>query len=136
MPKKEKEVKEKKQKNSYFKEMKSELKKVTWPTPKELVNTTVSVLAFVIVIAIIVFVLDFAFDAMNKYGITKLQEAVQSSLKSEEANSTDEENVTAGETDANSTEGSESSDKNTAEGSESADENSGEETATEENVAE
>ena len=33
-----KEKKETKQKSSYFKEMKAELKKVVWPTPKELAN--------------------------------------------------------------------------------------------------
>lgn len=135
MPKKEKEVKEKKQKNSYFKEMKAELKKVVWPTPKELFNTTVSVLAFVIIIAVIVFVLDFCFDAMNKYGITKFQEAVKSSTQSEEdTNNADETNTTDGETEGNSDEnsnnGDESTDGNVVE------ENSVEEGSTEENVAE
>ena len=76
-----KEKKDAKQKSSYFKEMKAELKKVVWPTPKELVNNTVAVIVFVLVIAIIVFVLDFCFDNLNKYGITRLQEKVQSSFQ-------------------------------------------------------
>jgi len=59
MAKKEKEVKEKK--TSYFKAMKSELKKVTWPTPKELINNTVAVISFVVIISLIVFVLDTVF---------------------------------------------------------------------------
>ena len=46
MAKNVKEVKEKKV--SYFKAMKTELKKVTWPTPKELVNNTVAVISFVL----------------------------------------------------------------------------------------
>ena len=68
----------------YFKEMKAELKKVVWPTPKQLVNNTVAVIAFVLIFAIIVFVLDVCFDSINKYGILKLQQKVQSSFSSTE----------------------------------------------------
>ena len=75
------EKKDTKQKSSYFKEMKAELKKVVWPKPKELVNNTVAVIAFVLIVAIIVFVCDFCFDNLNKYGVTKLQEKVQSSFQ-------------------------------------------------------
>ena len=82
MAKKEKEVKEKK--TSYFKGMKQELKKVTWPTPKELFNNTVAVIGFVLIIAIIVFVLDFCFDNLNKNVFTKIQEKVQTTFKVEE----------------------------------------------------
>ena len=81
MAKNVKEVKEKKV--SYFKAMKTELKKVTWPTPKELVNNTVAVISFVLIITLIVFVLDTCFNAINKYGVAKLQESVQSSFKNE-----------------------------------------------------
>ena len=35
--------------------MRSELKKVTWPTRKELVNSTIAVIVIVIIVAIIVF---------------------------------------------------------------------------------
>ena len=83
MAKNEKDVK--KQKNSsYFKEMKAELKKVVWPTPKELFDNTVAVIAFVLIIAIIVFVSDICFDSLNKYGITKLQEKIKTSIQSTE----------------------------------------------------
>ena len=54
-----------------------EVKKVVWPTPKELVNNTVAVIAFVIIIAIIVFVCDFFFYNLNKYAIKNFQEKVQ-----------------------------------------------------------
>jgi len=89
MAKKEKQVKEK---NRYFKEMKTELKKVVWPTPKELLNNTIAVIAFVLIIAIIVFILDLCFDNLNKYGITRLQERVQSSfnITEDESNVVDE----------------------------------------------
>ena len=78
--KKEKNVKDKnvKDKKSFFKSFKGELKKVSWPTPKQLVNNTIAVVVIVVVIAAIVFVLDLAFDAVNKYGIDKIKESVVS----------------------------------------------------------
>jgi len=72
----------KKSKSNFLKEMKSELKKVVWPTKRELASNTSAVIAFVVIIAVIVFALDFCFDIVNKYGIVKLQESVQSSLQS------------------------------------------------------
>jgi len=99
MAKKEAKVTNKKEKNvkdktSFFKSFKGELKKVSWPTPKQLVNNTVAVVAIVIVIAVIVFVLDLAFDAVNKYGIDKIKESVVSSEESkvEEATPSEETN--------------------------------------------
>ena len=100
-----KEKKDAKQKSSYFKEMKAELKKVVWPTPKELVNNTVAVIVFVLVIAIIVFVLDFCFDNLNKYGITRLQEKVQSSFQT--TNDSEDNNEVSNETTDSETENSE-----------------------------
>ena len=100
-----KEKKEAKQRNNYFKEMKAELKKVVWPTPKELVNNTVAVIVFVLVIAIIVFVLDFCFDNLNKYGITRLQEKVQSSFQT--TNDSEDNNEVSNETTDSETEKSE-----------------------------
>lgn len=43
----------------WFREMKSELKKVVWPDGKQLVNNTLIVLASVLVVGIIVCVFDF-----------------------------------------------------------------------------
>ncbi len=68
--------KEKKLKKSFIKEFKAELKKVNWPTPKQLVNNTVAVITIVLILTAIVFVLDVAFDAMSKYGISNLQSYV------------------------------------------------------------
>lgn len=80
MPKKEKEVKQNsKDKNSFSKGMRAELKKVVWPTPKQLFNNTVAVLAIVLITAAIVFVLDFTFEALNKYGINKLKDSISAS---------------------------------------------------------
>ena len=106
MAKNEKDVK--KQKNSsYFKEMKAELKKVVWPTPKELFDNTVAVIAFVLIIAIIVFVSGICFDSLNKYGITKLQEKIKTSIQSTE-NTENTEN----KEESNSEENTESSENN------------------------
>ena len=46
----------------YFQEMIGEVKKLTWLTKKELVSHTVAVFVFVIVMALIIYVLDFAFS--------------------------------------------------------------------------
>jgi len=81
MAKKEKKVKENKQKSHYFKDMKAELKKVIWPSSKQTANNTMAVIVFTLVAALIVFVLDLCFDSLNKYAITPLQEKIQSSYK-------------------------------------------------------
>ena len=66
-----------KDKKSFGKEFKAELKKVVWPTPAQLLKSTLAVIVIVIVIVVIVFCLDFVFESMNKYGIDKLKEVVQ-----------------------------------------------------------
>lgn len=75
---KEKKVKQVKQKNHFVKDTKAELKKVIWPTPKQLLNNTLAVILIVVLIGVIVFVLDLCFDKINAYGIDKLKQAVQS----------------------------------------------------------
>ena len=75
---------ENKVKKHFFKDFKAELKKVIWPTPKQLVNNTVAVVTIVLLTAVIVFALDAVFDLGNKYGITKLQSIVDEKFNSEE----------------------------------------------------
>ena len=75
---------ENKLKKHFFKDFKAELKKVIWPTPKQLVNNTVAVVTIVLITAVIVFALDAVFDLGNKYGITKLQSIVDEKFNSEE----------------------------------------------------
>jgi len=72
-----------KKSKQFFKSFKAELKKVTWPTPKQIVNNTSAVITVVIIIAVIVFVLDLAFDSMNKYGFDKIKGAVQNTTTSQ-----------------------------------------------------
>ena len=69
----------KKKKKHFWKEYKSELKKVKWPTAKELFNSTAAVLAIVFIVAAIVIVLDLAFESLNRLevnGIEKLQNSI------------------------------------------------------------
>ena len=75
-----KEEKNIKDKTSFFKSFKAELKKVSWPTTKQLFNNTVAVIAIVLLTALIVFVLDFAFEAINTYGIDKIKSSVANTL--------------------------------------------------------
>ncbi len=89
MAKKEKEAKtNNKQKRHFFKDMKAELKKVIWPTPKQTANNTFAVITFTLAVAVIVFVLDLAFDIGNKKGVVALQEKIKSSYSA--GNTTDE----------------------------------------------
>ena len=85
---KNKEVKNKEKKH-FWKDFKAELKKVIWPTPKQLVNNTVAVVTIVLIAAAIVFVLDLAFESLNTYGVKNLRSAVESSV--DETGSTDTE---------------------------------------------
>ena len=68
-----------KNKKHFMKDFKAELKRVIWPTPKQLLNNTIAVITVVLITAAIVFVLDFVFESMNTYGIDKLKEIVDSS---------------------------------------------------------
>ena len=97
---------ENKVKKHFFKDFKAELKKVIWPTPKQLVNNTVAVVTIVLITAAIVFVLDVVFDMGNKYGISRLQNVVN-----EEYNPA--ENTTSDNTSTDNTTSSEEENANT-----------------------
>jgi preprotein translocase subunit SecE len=60
-------------KKHFFKELKEELKRVKWPTPKELVKSTVAVISIVLLIALIVFALDTGFNLLNAEGVNKIK---------------------------------------------------------------
>ncbi len=76
---KEKKEVSKKEKNNFFKEFKAELKRVSWPTFKQLVNNTGAVLAIVLLVAAIVFILDVIFKNLSNFGVEKLKALVTSS---------------------------------------------------------
>ena len=87
-----------KNKKSFFKDFKAELKKVNWLTPKQLLNNTVAVITIVIITAVIVFILDVVFETINKHGIDKIKEVIVT------------DNTTSNETETNSTEENTNSD--------------------------
>lgn len=94
---KESKKREKKEKRHFFKDVKAELKKVIWPTPKQLINNTVAVIVIVLIVGAIVFLLDLCFEQLNSRGIEQLKSIVQS----EETNmvvENVESNTTANET--------------------------------------
>ena len=84
----------------FFKDFKAELKKVIWPSTKQLVNNTTAVIAIVLIIAVIVFALDVVFESMNTYGIDKIKSLVTSSQTNNEVN----ENVEESNTDTDNSE--------------------------------
>lgn len=91
---KEKKVKDKKEKKHFFKDVKAELKKVIWPTKKQLFNNTAAVIVIVLIVGIIVFLLDVCFEKVNSYGVEKLKTIVQSSQNEEVNETTDNTEAT------------------------------------------
>ena len=63
----------------FFKEFKAELKRVSWPTLKQVVNNTFAVIAIVLIVCVTVFILDVIFETVNTYGVDKLKALVTSS---------------------------------------------------------
>ena len=102
-----------KNKKSFWKSFKAELKKVTWPTPKQLANNTSAVIAIVVLTAIIVFALNITFEAMNKHGVDKVKEQI--SNQTTNGTTTDESNNNESSDDNSAT--------NEADNNESADQN-------------
>ena len=95
--------KQSKDKKQFGKDFKAELKRVIWPTPKQLFNNTVAVITVVLITAAIVFVLDFAFESLNTYGVDRLKEMVENQ-NTVSTNTTVENEIEANTTtDSNST---------------------------------
>ena len=57
----------------YFRELRSELKKVVWPTPKQVLKNTMIVLACVLIVGIFIWMLDY----VATMGISALINAVK-----------------------------------------------------------
>ena len=106
--------KEIKNKRHFWKDFKAELKKVVWPTPRQLVNSTVAVITIVLVTALIVFVLDLGFEAIKTHGIDKLQASLQSENSNTVENTTSESADDAS-SESNTAEGNSSEAENTTE---------------------
>lgn len=50
----------------YFREVVSEVKKVTWPSTKDLINNTIVVVVFILIFAIIVGIIDLGLGQILK----------------------------------------------------------------------
>ena len=81
-----------KDKSSFGKDFKAELKRVTWPTPKQLVNNTTAVIVIVLITAAVVFILDVIFENLNKYGVEGLKQVVTNTTVEE--TSSDDNTIT------------------------------------------
>ena len=57
----------------YFRELRSELKKVTWPTPKQVLKNTLIVGACVLVVGVFIWLFDF----LASFGIKELIKLVK-----------------------------------------------------------
>ena len=95
MPKEANNKKQSKEKKHFMKDFKAELKRVIWPTAKQLANNTLAVITIVLITAAIVFALDFTFEKLNTYGIEKIKSVV-------EDNNSVENNTTDGNSDVTS----------------------------------
>ena len=60
----------------YFRELRSELKKVVWPTPQQVLKNTLIVLACVLIVGVFIWLFDF----VARFGIDKLINAFHSWL--------------------------------------------------------
>ena len=93
-----------KNKKSFTKDFKAELKKVIWPTPKQLLNNTIAVVTIVLVTAAIFFVLDVAFESLNKHGVNKVKEVISTNNSTTQENTTNETNNSGEEASSSETE--------------------------------
>ena len=57
----------------YFRELRSELKKVVWPTPQQVLKNTLIVIACVLVVGVFIWL----FDLISSVGINSLIDAVR-----------------------------------------------------------
>ena len=133
MAKKEAKKENSKNKKSFFKDFKAELKKVNWPTPKQLLNNTIAVITIVIITSVIVFVLDVIFETLNKQGVDKIKEIV---VNNETTNETTDNNTTTDNDTNTTTDGEGTEETNQSEENSNSENNSEETNTTTENNAE
>jgi preprotein translocase subunit SecE len=57
--------------NKYIKEVRAELKKVIWPTWKQVRNNTAVVIASIVIVGLVIWAVDFLFGGLIKNFIIK-----------------------------------------------------------------
>ena len=70
----------------FFKDMRSELKKVVWPTKKQIVNNTLWVMILVIVVAVVVLGRDLVLEKIDATLWNKLDSSNDVGIYSEDNN--------------------------------------------------
>ena len=104
-----KKVKTNKQESSqkkWFKDFRAELKKIIWPSKKQLWENVAVVVSMVIIVALIIFLLDLGFKALNQLevkGAESLKNKVSISENATDENTTSE-NTTSDENTTNEVE--------------------------------
>ncbi len=83
-----------KDKRHFMKDFKAELKKVIWPSPKQLFNNTAAVIVIVLIVTLIVLVLDLGFETLNSKGINKLRTVIENTTEQVNNEVPSEENKT------------------------------------------
>lgn len=93
-----------KEKKHFFKGLKSELKKVIWPTSKQVTNNTIAVITLVVVVTVVVLALDFCLKQIDDLAINKLRtkytntQVLNTQNTSENTDETTDENSTTDNT--------------------------------------
>ncbi len=93
-----------KNKKHFFKDFKAELKKVIWPTPKQIVNNTIAVITIVIIAAVLVFIFDVVFKLINDKGVDSIKSNIKNKKAVESVVEEDTEKVEDDETEVITTE--------------------------------
>jgi len=88
--------KQPKNKKHFFKDFKAELKKVIWPAPKQLANSTTAVITIVLIAALIVFALDVVFDIFNIKFLNKIKQSYKNQITVEQVMDNNVSNTTEG----------------------------------------
>ena len=70
----------------FFKDMRSELKKVVWPTKKQIVNNTLWVMILVVVVAVVVLGIDLVLEKIDATLWNKLDSSNDVGIYSEDNN--------------------------------------------------
>ena len=104
---KKKTIKSDSNQKKWFKDFKAELKKIIWPSKKQLWENTAVVISMVVIVSVIIFLLDLGFKALNELEV-KGAESLKNKISTSQ-NSTNETSNEVTSIDANSTETNESS---------------------------
>lgn len=98
---KKKVVKSDSNQKKWFKDFKSELKKIIWPSQKQLWENTAVVISMVVIVSVIIFLLDLGFKALNELevkGAEDLKNKISTSQNTTNELSNDVNSVETNET--------------------------------------